>query len=159
MNKGIGVLGCGWLGFPLAQQLVKDSFEVHGTTTSSDKLEMLEKAEIVPYRISLSEKGITGKIEGFLSHISTLIINVPPRLRGAHSESYIDKMKHLHLKVSESEVSKIIFISSTSVYGSVEGEVTETTVPHPETESGKQLLACGQLFKNDPNLQSTIIRF
>ena len=159
MNNGIGVLGCGWLGFPLAQQLVKDSYEVHGSTTSIDKLEILEKVGIVPYEIALSEKGIKGNIEDFLSHIHTLIINVPPKLRGAHSESYIDKMEHLHSKVSESEVSKIIFVSSTSVYGGVEGEVTEATVPHPETESGKQLLASEQLFKNDPNLQTTIIRF
>ena len=33
-NK-IGVLGCGWLGFPLAKDLIKQGFKVKGSTTVS----------------------------------------------------------------------------------------------------------------------------
>ena len=42
--KQISILGCGWLGFPLAQALLKAGFSTKGSTTSIDKKEMLEKA-------------------------------------------------------------------------------------------------------------------
>lgn len=51
---------------------------------------------------------------------------------------------------------KMIFISSTSVYG-MQGEVDEKTIPLPETDSGKLLLACEKLVLENMS-NSTIIR-
>ena len=42
MHK-IGILGCGWLGFPLAEILIKKGFDVKGTSTSLEKVEQLNK--------------------------------------------------------------------------------------------------------------------
>ena len=159
MSNRIGVLGCGWLGLPLAQRLVEKGLEVHGTTTSSHKLEALQNLGIVPYHISLSENSIDRDIETFLSHIDILVINVPPRLRKGNSESFIEKMKLLQTQIKRSPVSKILFVSSTAVYGDTEGEITEKTLPCPTTESGKQLWASEQLFQNDGKRRTTIIRF
>ncbi len=152
-------MGCGWLGLPLARQLVGKSHEVYGTTTSSDKLDVLEKEGIIPYVISLSPEEIYGDIEGFLSHIDILIINVPPKLRGNHAESFIEKMELLLNTIKKSPVTKILFISSTAVYGEIDGEVTEESLPSPTTESGRQLLASEELFKNLDTIQATILRF
>ncbi|RYC50851.1 SDR family oxidoreductase [Flagellimonas olearia] len=159
MTDNIGVLGCGWLGFPLAKRLVKNSHIVHGSTTSKEKLPQLYKEGIRPFLITLSETELQGDVAGFLRDIDILIINVPPRLRGKNAESFVEKMKLVHTEIKKSGVSKLIFISSTSVYGSIEGEVTEQTPPQPNTESGKQLLVCEQRFMGDPNLQTTVIRF
>ncbi|RIV46466.1 SDR family oxidoreductase [Flagellimonas pelagia] len=159
MSNRIGVLGCGWLGLPLAQRLVEKGLEVHGTTTSSDKLEALQNLGIVPYHISLSENGIDGDIETFLSHIDILVINVPPKLRQGNAESFIEKMKQLQAQIKKSPVSKILFVSSTAVYGDEDGDVTEASPPNPVTESGKQLLASEQLFQNDSSRLTTILRF
>ncbi|WP_067031430.1 SDR family oxidoreductase [Allomuricauda sp. CP2A] len=159
MSEKIGVLGCGWLGFPLAKRLVQESYEVFGTTTSEDKLKQLQKEGIHPFEIRLKPTAIHGDIQDFLSRIDVLIINVPPRLRGSSTESFIDKMVLLHNEIKKSGVNKVIFVSSTSVYGDLEGEITEQTPPKPVTESGKQLVESEQLFWSDPNLQSTIIRF
>lgn len=152
-------MGCGWLGLPLAGQWVKNSHQVHGTTTSPDKLELLRKEGITPYLIALSTNRIDGDIERFLSHVDILIINIPPRLRGNHTESFIEKMELLLEKIKKSPVNKVLFISSTSVYGDIEGEVTEETLPKPNTESGRQLLASEELFKNLGTAQATILRF
>lgn len=152
-------MGCGWLGTPLAQQLIREGYTVHGSTTSSEKLMHLQELGILPFKISLSENGIDGPIDAFLKSAKVIVINVPPNLRGSHRENYEVKMKHLHDSIKGSSVARIIFISSTSVYGDLEGDVTETTVPHPETESGKQLLAVEEKFKYDPALETTIIRF
>lgn len=159
MNDRIGVLGCGWLGLPLAKRFVNQKHEVYGSTTSKEKLELLQKDGIHAYQISLSATGIHGDIQSFLSNIDILIINLPPKLRSGNNESFVEKIKLLHSKIKESAVLRIIFVSSTAVYGEVDGEVTETTVPKPSTESGRQLLECEQLFTQDDTIKTTIIRF
>lgn len=159
MNKKIGILGCGWLGLPLAKQLIRNGHSVFGSTTSHQKLGLLQNEGIAAFKISLSPNSIQGDINGFLSKIDILIINVPPRLRGKHTESFVDKMKLLHLEIKKSRVSKVLFISSTSVYGPVTGEVTEETHPMPTSESGIQLYESEQLFKEGPAFRTTIIRF
>ncbi len=159
MSKKIAILGCGWLGLPLAQSFLADGHRVHGSTTSEKKIADLKQCGVLPFLISLSEDKIEGNISEFLTNVALLIINVPPRLRAGNSENYVKKMKLLHDAIKASLVRKVIFVSSSSVYGDVKGDVTEETMPQPNTESGKQLLTSERIFKGDPELQTTIIRF
>ncbi len=159
IKKRIGVLGCGWLGLPLAKTMLEKGFSVSGTTTSQEKLGELKDLGIAPFQIKVSSQSIEGDIQGFLSQLDVLIINVPPKLRGTHRESYVDKMQLLLSEIEDNHPIKIVFVSSTAVYGDADGEVTEATIPTPVTESGKQLLVCEQLFQNASELKTTIIRF
>ena len=152
-------MGCGWLGLPLAMAFVEGSYLVRGTTTSEYKLGMLKKEGVTPFLISLSEEKIVGNISNFLVDAEVLVINIPPKLRGGNKENYVKKMQLLLESVKAAKTKKVIFVSSTSVYGDINAEVTEETIPKPSTESGKQLLASENLFKNTPELQTTIIRF
>ena len=152
-------MGCGWLGLPLAKAFIEDGYLVSGTTTSANKLGTLQKEGITPFLISLSEEKIEGNISGFLADAEVLVINIPPKLRGGNKENYIKKMQLLFESVKVAKIKKVIFVSSTSVYGNIEGEVTVETMPQPNTESGKQLLVSENLFKNTPELRTTIIRF
>lgn len=159
MKNTIGIIGCGWLGLPLAKSLIQDGYQVYGSTTNSLKLPSLEEVGITPYLIILGPDGIRGSIAEFLDRLDVLIINVPPRIRGDNNENYVLKMKFLHDEIGKSSVKKILFISSTSVYGTAEGEVTEDTVPMPVTESGRQLLEVEKIFQKDKTIQTSIIRF
>ena len=159
MSKCIAILGCGWLGLPLAKSYVQDGFKVKGSTTSSKKLGVLEEAGIVGYKISLFEEAVSGEIHDFLVGADILVINVPPKLRQRKAESYVEKMRRLHEAIKASETRKVIFASSTSVYGEIEGEVAEDSVPNPVTASGKQLLESERLFVEDRELNTTVIRF
>lgn len=159
MNKRIGILGCGWLGLPLAEALLKNGYRIHGSTTSEEKIGMLQQKGIDAFLVSLTEKGVLGDLEGFLSGIEILIINIPPKLRGPKQEDYVMKMKFLLKAIQECDIGKIIFVSSTSVYGNPEGEVTETSIPRPSSESGRQLLAAERLFRDEIAIKATIVRF
>ncbi len=159
MSKKIGVLGCGWLGLPLAKALVRQSYSVYGTTTSTEKLALLQKEGIIAFPISISASGIAGNIHDFLSNIDILIINIPPKLRSGTEESFVDKIRRLHSAIKDCAVKNVIFTSSTVVYGAIQGEVTEKTEPNPITASGKQLLESEQLFITDDKLHTTVIRF
>lgn len=159
MNETIGILGCGWLGFPLATYFVSKGYKIHGSTASEEKMALLEAQGIEPFTISLGEDRIHGSLSDFLLDTDVLIINVPPNLRRGNGENYVQKMTLLHKAIKTSNVTKIIFVSSTSVYGNRNGEVTEATIPEPVTESGKQLWASEKLFSADPKLKTTIVRF
>jgi nucleoside-diphosphate-sugar epimerase len=152
-------MGCGWLGLPLAKSFLDEGYTVHGSTTSEKKLGLLEKEGIQPFLISLSEEGPKGPVLHFLKDVDSVIINVPPKLRGGNRENYVEKMRGLYNAIKASSVQKIVFVSSTSVYGDIDGEVTEDTTPRPSTESGRQLLVTEDIFRNDSELQTTIIRF
>ena len=159
MNKRIGVIGCGWLGFPLAISLINQGYKVNGSTTSVEKIKLLDKEGILPFLLSLHEDGIKGDISNFLKSIELLIVNIPPKLRAGNKENYVKKIQLLHSEIKKHTIKHVIFVSSTSIYGDLEGEVTEETIPKPNTESGKQLLAAENIFKNDSKVKTTIIRF
>lgn len=159
MTKKIGVIGCGWLGLPLAKNLLTFGYKVYGTTTSNSKLEKLEAIGIKAFNIKLHENTIEGNITSFLLNLDTLIINIPPRLRENSISNYVLKMKLLLQEIQQSEIRNIVFVSSTSVYGNITGEITEDTLPKPQTNSGKQLLQSEKIFRKEKNLNTTIVRF
>ncbi|AXG73785.1 SDR family NAD(P)-dependent oxidoreductase [Flavobacterium arcticum] len=155
----ISILGCGWLGLPLAKQLIAKGHTVKGSTTSPEKIAVLQKAAIKPYVITLHENNIEGDSKGFLQDSNILIIDIPPGLRKGSSESFVAKINTLIPIMATSRITKVLFISSTSVYGAVNGIVTEGTIPNPETESGKQLLEVEAILQSNTNFKTTIIRF
>jgi nucleoside-diphosphate-sugar epimerase len=164
-RKKIAILGCGWLGLPLAKSLLSKSYEIKGSTTSESKLEVLKNTGILPFQIQLEEHQIVGKIEEFLKETNVLVIDIPPGLRKEVSASneitFVNKVKTLIPFIEKSGVQKVIFVSSTSVYGDDFPivEITEETKPNPDTESGKQLVIVETLLQSNPNFKTTVIRF
>ena len=169
----ISILGCGWLGLPLAKALLANGFSVNGSTTSSEKLSFLENSGIQPFLINLTPTLSKGEgvnngntIEDFLHESKTLIIDIPPQLRGKNSDSstvdekvFVNKIKGIISFIEKSTIKNVLIVSSTSVYGETNGTITEQTIPKPDTESGKQLLEVEALLQNNPNFKTTILRF
>ena len=155
----ISILGCGWLGLPLAKSLLKKGFYVKGTTTSTEKMTVLEQANIDAFLISLHSDSIVGDIETFLNDSEILIIDIPPKLRGINNESFVDKIKTLLTYIEKSSVKNVLFVSSTSVYADENRIITEETTPNPDTESGKQLLQSEQFLQQNTKFKTTILRF
>ena len=168
----ISILGCGWLGLPLAKALLKNGFAVNGSTTSNDKLLVLQNLGIQAFQINLnpnlSEEAAEETIEKFLEGSKTLIIDIPPKLRGNSQEDFVSKIQTVIPFIEKSTVENVLFISSTSVYGDTSSfdcaqddtlSVTEDSQLNPETESGKQLIKSEQLLQSNLNFKTTILRF
>ena len=155
----ISILGCGWLGLPLAKQLIAQGHTVKGTTTTPDKVALLRETGITPYVITLHEDKTKGDINTFLDGSKVLIIDVPPGIRKNGSESFVAKINTLIPAIVASGITNVLFISSTSVYGTIDGTVTEATNANPETESGKQLLEVESILQNTSSFKTTIVRF
>ncbi|NNJ89180.1 MAG: NAD(P)H-binding protein [Eudoraea sp.] len=158
MKPRIGILGCGWLGFPLAKRFISMDHRVSGTTTTRANLNILSNEGILAYYVELFNKGVKGSLIDFLKDLDILIINVPP-MRKSKEQNYLSKMTQLYEAVKIMHLKKIIFVSSTTVYGEVEGEVTEKSVPKPGSDSARNLLAAEKLFTSNKDLDTTVVRF
>jgi len=132
----ISLLGCGWLGFPLALNLISRGFRVKGSTTSQEKLAIFKEAGIDPYLVQFNSLGNDPDLYDFLD-ADVLIISVPPGRRSIDGLANYRKMaKTIKDQLAISKVSKLIFISSTSVYPESNATLTEFSEADPETESG-----------------------
>jgi len=161
LNKQISIIGCGWLGFPLAKHLIKHKFTIKGSTRSLEKLEILRAEDISPYFVSFENNEIQGELENCLDQSDTLILNIPPSLR--HSPTH-DFTKHIELLIpfiEDARIKQVLFISSTSVYADSEKipVITEKSDVNPQSKSGIQLLKAEQLLQNNSNFHTTILRF
>lgn len=156
----ISVLGCGWLGLPLAEQLVKYGYTVKGSTTSPEKLDLLQAKGISPYLLNLSPDNLlTESINDFLN-ADVLVLNIPPKLRSDGGKSYLQQMHNLIKALFESRISRILFVSSTSVYQDLNRVVTEEDISFTyELEPNNMLLQAERLFQDREDWITTIVRF
>ena len=161
MNTQISIIGCGWLGLPLAKELIKKGYKVKGTTTSKDKLSALSKFDIDAYYLQINSENIIGNVQEAFSGSDVLVLNIPPGLRKNSEEDFFSKIKNLLPHIEASKIKKILFVSSTSVFADVDSfpEITEKTKPNPDTESGRQLLIAEELLQQNQHFKTTILRF
>lgn len=164
--KKISILGCGWLGLPLAKKLIEKGNSINGSTTSENKLSILKDAGINPFLITLESESVSETINDFLAESEILIVDIPPKLRGNNTDTsdstrkvFVEKIENLIPFIAKSTIKKVLFVSSTSVYGDQNDLITEETTPNPETESGKQLLLAEAVLQKNQNFQTTILRF
>tara|TARA_R110000850_G_scaffold271031_2_gene404919 strand:+ start:317351 stop:318151 length:801 start_codon:yes stop_codon:yes gene_type:complete len=155
----ISILGCGWLGLPLALSLQRNGYTIHGSTTTEKKLETLKEAAIQPYLIHLTEDTVEGDMQSFLNESHVLILDIPPKMRSDPSRTFSDKIRVLIPFIEASTVKRVLFVSSTSVFGDGQGTVNEESAPLPDTASGKELLKSEKLLTENPHFQTTILRF
>jgi len=136
-KKEINILGCGWLGFSLALNLISRGFAIKGSTTSPEKMQVLKLAGIDPFLIQFDQTLPEPKLDPLLNG-EILIVSVPPgRRTAAGPDNYKRMGEILSSQIPKSKISKLIFISSTSVYSDGNQEYTESSEISPETLSGK----------------------
>jgi nucleoside-diphosphate-sugar epimerase len=160
MNKTIGIMGCGWLGKPLAIALLESGYRVKGTTTQISKLEELRSAGIDPYIVELKETFIDGGIEQFLSGLDALVINIPPGLRSNPDSDYAGRIRLLVTNINaHKNVKQLIYVSSTAVFEETANIPTydESTAANARDQKGVKLIAAEQVIQNAME-RTTIIR-
>ncbi|MBV5314855.1 MAG: NAD(P)H-binding protein [Prolixibacteraceae bacterium] len=159
MKSGIiSILGCGWLGVPLARHLLDNGFTVKGSVTSTEKFDLLQNAGIQPYKIVLNEKLAEVNDSTFFD-CDVLIISIPPRRIAEIESVFPAQIAGLISLILESEIQKVIFISSTSVYPENLQTASESDELFPDKSSGKALVIAENLFKSLSDFKTTIVRF
>ena len=164
----VAVVGCGWLGLPLARELLARGYAVRGTTTRPERLAELEALGVeahvltlplgLPDLVAASAKTAEGDDDGptgvdtveRVFGADQLVLNVPPgrrdheddihRYGGAILSAVLASRRH-------SPSGRVLFVSSTGVYGGLNGAVDETTaIEAPTPRAARLLLAESQVL-------------
>tara|TARA_Y100001972_G_scaffold126580_1_gene180714 strand:+ start:7951 stop:8745 length:795 start_codon:yes stop_codon:yes gene_type:complete len=156
-SKSISIIGCGWLGLPLGMSLVDSGYSVKGSSTRKEKLPEIEQAGIEPFQLCF-EPDLARDPGDFFS-ADFLIINLPPRNQG-DDPNYHRKQLQAVQQLAEKQIGKVLFISSTAVYPNTNGVVTESDAdPSQLSRGGVSLFEMENLFMENPDFQTTVIRF
>lgn len=157
----ISVLGCGWLGFPLAQQLLRSNHSVKGSTTTKSKLSILEQAGIEPYQIVLPGDLENSEVDSFWNS-DILFLNIPPSRKDKDIiDHYPNLIKQIKTKIEDSPIEWVIFASSTSVYSSDNGLMEEQDALFGKTsrDTGEAILRAEYILMENASFHTTILRF
>jgi len=159
----ISIMGCGWLGFPLAQQLLQEGYTVKGSTTSSSKTKILKENGIESFRIKIPDD-LPDCCNSPFWKSNTLFLNIPPGRGNKNIEKnypeYIEAVKDI-IESSDSTIERVLFASSTSVYPKESGYFCEVdALPGKASRaSGEAVLKAENVLLDTDKFETTILRF
>lgn len=130
IHKTVSILGCGWLGLPLAKELCAQGYTVNGSTTREARVAEIESSGAKAFVLK-AEQGVwnESRLKEFLL-CDTLIIAIPPGTKRNPQSTHAIEIKQLLNFIQEHLISiqKIIYISSSSVYKNTNKVVVESDV-------------------------------
>jgi len=157
-EKSISILGCGWLGLPLASHLLERKFEVKGSTTTPQKIQILQQAHVSPFLIDFEANPEPEGIKWFLDS-KILFLNIPFRRDLKDPKTYLSLIDSIVSYVEPSLVEFLVFTSSTSVYQDDSKQVTEDSPLDLDNPRANVLNEIEQKLLNNDHFDATVIRF
>ena len=148
------VAGCGSLGGMIARTLCEDA-EVYGLRRNADAI----KAPVSPIGADLLDP--MALASALPSNIDGLIYCLTPSSYddAGYNAAYVTGLKNLLAAMDSKSLSRVIFISSTSVYQqNDDGWVDETSPTEPDKFSGQRILE-GEAVALNSGVPATIVRF
>lgn len=167
IDTDVSILGCGWMGRPLAQRLADQDVHVRGSTTTPEKIDALRQDGIEPYPLVL-DPDLSGEDLSSFFRSPILVLNVPPPRGVDDVRSYHrHQIDALRAAAADGDVEWILFASSTGVYPNVERTVTEAdqppgrpdALPGSRRRSGEALLDVEGRLMDDDRFATTVVRF
>ncbi|MBV8251493.1 MAG: SDR family oxidoreductase [Chitinophaga sp.] len=152
----VSILGCGWVGKPLAQHLSGAGYMVKGSRTTAEGVAEMNALGVQGCLVKLEEWQVIA--EDTFWEADVLMIDVPPRMhRGP--QVFANEMATLRDHLLQTAIRKVIFISSTAVYPNVNDIVDETSSLPADKSNGQALLDAEQIFLHAPGMDTVVIRF
>ena len=156
-KQTVSIIGCGWLGLPLAERLVTEGYTVRGSTTSAEKLLLMRQKGIDAHLLQLNPDPVGNLSALFQS--DTVIINVPPKAGKLGDDFHPQQIQHLIQAIRQSLVKHVIYVSSTSVYPELSRTVVEEDVTSPEQAAASALVRAEKFAQQlEPKRIVTILR-
>lgn len=141
----VSILGSGWLGLPLTIHLKSKGYVIKGSTTRASRLKDLSFHNIESYVVNIDNLDDRGSP---FWQSDVLICNIPSK--------NIDGFRNLVSHIERSQITKVLFVSSTSVYVSANKTIAESD---GQELSSSPLVAIEKLFANSKRFVTTIVRF
>lgn len=152
----VSILGCGWLGIPLAMRLKDINYLVRGSVREHNAVVNLSSKRIENDIISIDDTGFIADSSQFWE-CDLLIISLPPGRKSGHVDKFYSIMQHVVDHINKAHIKQVVFLSSTSVYSANGDDVTEESDAEGSTSSGKVLSKVEKLLLQQ-NFDLLIIR-
>lgn len=156
MVKTISILGCGWLGTALGKKFLTKGLAVKGSSATTESYNQLEITGIQTYHIKIEPGEVVIDYKNFFN-TDVLVISLPPRGENV-KENFPKRINQIIQLVNETKITRILFISSTSVYQAWNGIVREGEEGYPEKTNGKALLLAEKMLFALPNVKTSVVR-
>lgn len=123
VKKSVGIIGCGWLGEYLAQQLISKKHAVLTTVRQIEKQSALVRSGIACELLSIPENL---NVNHVIFSQDILVIAITPKFKRGLT-NYADNVKAVVDIAKQKNIQQIILVSSTGVYQGSTGLVDEHT--------------------------------
>jgi len=162
-SRRVVILGCGYIGIELGRQLTEAGHEVVGVRRSKEGCEAIEEAGFEAHRADLTDPG---DIEA-LPEADWLVFAASSGGRDAEAARriYVDALEGVIKQYSgrASPPDRLVYTSSTGVYGDHDGEwVDESTPLEPTTEKTHVLVEAERIARersSEYGIDGTVARF
>jgi nucleoside-diphosphate-sugar epimerase len=151
------MVGCGWLGLPLAVSLQKSGHSIVATRRSEAGCAQLSSLGFLCVQFELGDT-LTQEKFSAIFNCDLLILNIPVGRKTTASEEFRANIDDLLKHAVNGNVNRVLFVSTTSVYGDQDCIVTEKSATAPTTQSGKINLAIEQRVQHYFAEKACIIR-
>ncbi|MCU5774306.1 SDR family oxidoreductase [Erwiniaceae bacterium BAC15a-03b] len=157
--KRVAIVGLGWLGMPLAMALASRGWQVSGSKTTPDGVEAARMCGIDGYQLELTPELIcdADDLESLL-RVDALVVTLPASRTVEGGDHYVQAVQQIVDSALAFNVPRIVFTSSTSVYGKASGVVKENSPLLPETVAGKTLVELESWLHALPGTSVDILR-
>ncbi len=157
VHKTVSIIGCGWLGLPLAVHLLTKGFQVKGSTTSIEKVAALRQKGVEAYPLQLNPEPV-GVLAPLLES-DTLLVNIPPKAGKLGDAFHPEQIQFLVSAIAQSPVRHVIYVSSTSVYPELNRTLVEADVTTAGQSAAPALVEAEQLIQQlAPERLVTVVR-
>src|SRR4051812_39718069 len=110
----VSILGCGWFGMSLAKLLLAQNITVKASTTTQSKLAHLKAAGTEAFLVNIQSPA-NSIIDPVFFDCDTLVI--ANNVKMASQEEHLIRAELTLSLIRRHAIKKVVFISSTSVYG------------------------------------------
>lgn len=157
--KKVAIVGLGWLGMPLGLSLMAKGWQVKGSKTTQDGVDAARRCGIESYLLELTPEMIceAEDLDALLA-VDALVVTLPASRTASGGENYLLAVQQIVDSALAAAVPRIIFTSSTSVYGGEAGICTESSPLQPVTDAGKTLRELEHWLHHLPGTAVDILR-
>jgi nucleoside-diphosphate-sugar epimerase len=157
--KKVAIIGLGWLGMPLAHSLIRQGIAVVGSKTTPDGVDAARMSGVNCFQLQLTPELICDPDDlTQLMAVDVLVITLPASRNADNGDQYFQAVQMLVDSALAAGIPRIIFTSSTSVYGETCGRIKESSPLQPVTFAGKTLMALELWLHKLPNTSVDILR-
>lgn len=145
------IVGCGYVGFPLAAELARRGHDVSGLRRSAETDGALQQAGVTPLQADLTQPDSLTPLPRDFDWVVNCVASGGGGV-AEYRELYLEGMRNLiawlrPVPAHTNRAPRLVYTSSTGVYGQNDGSLVDETSPtEPMTETAKILVETEQLL-------------